>query len=308
MNLSRFERLMRWYPTSWRARYGDELVALLEDTYGDKKLSFAHRLGIIWGGLFEHLHEFGHHHDSRAPRENVRAGSLVVLWGWTMLIVAGSAFAKVTEHWNLATPRPDRQLPTSAYNVIQIAACFGAVVVMLAAAIVIPAVVRFIYSGGWAEIRRPVQNAMTASATTILLTVAMMIWSHHLGAAQRNTGLGAHLVGSVWAFLVVTTIVLCAFAAISVARHIHLSPDVLRIMGAFALSLAVAIVAVVGGTLVWAISIAHHAPSLLIGANTNLFDVPGTLVEIMVALLMCTGFICAVAGARRVQRSIFILG
>gem|GEM_PF-6130357 len=31
LTTSPFERFLRWYPESWRARYGDELTALLED-------------------------------------------------------------------------------------------------------------------------------------------------------------------------------------------------------------------------------------------------------------------------------------
>jgi len=42
---------MRWYPKSWRARYGEGLTALLEDTHGDKALSWKLRSSIARAGL-----------------------------------------------------------------------------------------------------------------------------------------------------------------------------------------------------------------------------------------------------------------
>ena len=46
-----FERMLRWYPSPWRTRYGDEMTALLEDTYaaaGD--VPIRHRPGLCRRG------------------------------------------------------------------------------------------------------------------------------------------------------------------------------------------------------------------------------------------------------------------
>jgi hypothetical protein len=41
----------------------------------------------------------------RNPAERVRSGSLLVLCGWALFVIAGSAFAKMTEQWVGATPQ-----------------------------------------------------------------------------------------------------------------------------------------------------------------------------------------------------------
>jgi hypothetical protein len=46
----RFERLIRWYPPTWRARYGVEFVALLEDTHGMGDVPWRERLAIAKSG------------------------------------------------------------------------------------------------------------------------------------------------------------------------------------------------------------------------------------------------------------------
>ena len=50
-------RALRWYPPAWRRRYGDELVALLEDMFGDEPLSVRCRMSLFWSGTIERIHE-----------------------------------------------------------------------------------------------------------------------------------------------------------------------------------------------------------------------------------------------------------
>lgn len=42
------QRALRSYPAAWRRRYGEELIALLEDTYGDAPLPLKCRMSL-WG-------------------------------------------------------------------------------------------------------------------------------------------------------------------------------------------------------------------------------------------------------------------
>ena len=49
-------RLLRWYPPAWRRRYGAELLALLQDTYGDASLPLRGRLSLIRAGIAERVH------------------------------------------------------------------------------------------------------------------------------------------------------------------------------------------------------------------------------------------------------------
>jgi len=45
----RCDRLVGLYPTGWRERYGDELTALLEDTYGEEPMAIEPVFGNIKG-------------------------------------------------------------------------------------------------------------------------------------------------------------------------------------------------------------------------------------------------------------------
>jgi hypothetical protein len=48
-------QVLRLYPSAWRRRYGQELVALLEDTYGDQPLPLRCRLSLIHSGTRERV-------------------------------------------------------------------------------------------------------------------------------------------------------------------------------------------------------------------------------------------------------------
>jgi len=47
-------RALRWYPRAWRERYGDELLALVEDYSEDGKLCFKDRVDLVRVGLLMH--------------------------------------------------------------------------------------------------------------------------------------------------------------------------------------------------------------------------------------------------------------
>ena len=304
MKASRFGRLLKWYPSRWRARYGEELIALMEDTYGEGSVPLSSRFAIMRTGAAEHLREVGLVEGEETPGERVRSGSLLVLCGWALFVIAGSAFAKMTEHWVGSTPRGDRVLPTNAYGAVQVAASVGFVIVIVAAAIALPAVSRFILDGGWAKVRRPVGRALIISTTTALLTIGMIVWVHHVGPAQHNGGLVTHLIGSLWALLVVASIGSCTLAAAAVVRRLRLSAPLLRLEGLLAMLLTLGMITIMAGALVWSVSIANDAPRLLSGSGSGLFGVPGPPAEIITGLLMLAGLILGVGGAGRVAGSI----
>jgi hypothetical protein len=55
MNPRDIMRMLRWYPAAWRRRYGEELVAMLDDTYGDDKLSLRVRMSLIRSGMTQRV-------------------------------------------------------------------------------------------------------------------------------------------------------------------------------------------------------------------------------------------------------------
>jgi hypothetical protein len=49
------KRVLRWYPAAWRRRYGEELIAMLDDTYDQDKLPRRARIALLRSGLVERI-------------------------------------------------------------------------------------------------------------------------------------------------------------------------------------------------------------------------------------------------------------
>lgn len=49
------QRVLRWYPAAWRRRYGEELIAMLDDTHGDDDLPRRARLALVRSGLIQRV-------------------------------------------------------------------------------------------------------------------------------------------------------------------------------------------------------------------------------------------------------------
>jgi hypothetical protein len=55
MNSRDAQRVLRWYPAAWRRRYGEELIAMLDDTHGDGDVPRQARMSLIRSGLIERI-------------------------------------------------------------------------------------------------------------------------------------------------------------------------------------------------------------------------------------------------------------
>jgi hypothetical protein len=76
------QRLLRWYPPAWRHRYGEELMALLEDTYGTGPLPRRCRTSLFRSGMIERAREL---------RKNFRtytAYSIACAVVWAVILAA----------------------------------------------------------------------------------------------------------------------------------------------------------------------------------------------------------------------------
>jgi hypothetical protein len=49
------QRVLRWYPAAWRRRYGEELIAMLDDTHGGDGLPRKARLALLRAGLIQRV-------------------------------------------------------------------------------------------------------------------------------------------------------------------------------------------------------------------------------------------------------------
>ena len=293
-------RLLRWYPAAWRARYGDELVALMQDELSDRRPSWRFRVAMAIAGMRERLHYAGLVGDGQSPAVRMRAWSLVVLGTWVPFVLAGASFQKLSEHYDAAVPTVSRALPSGAFDAVVVAAAIGVGLVLLGALAVLPAFLRFLAAGGWSVLRRPARRAAALSVLAVVAFGALLPWAHSLSNAQRN---GAYwLYGAAflsWALLAAAALVLWTAAAVTVTRRLDLSSGVVSFQSALAVGLAAVMIVVTAATAVWWASIAMHAPWFLHGTAPG---TSGSAFTPRLALTMAVMLAAALAAAWAVSR------
>ena len=300
----RYEKIVRWYPAKWRARYGQGLAALLEDTYGAKAVPLRIRAALARAGVAERAREAGVVGSSTSSNERLRVGSQLVLCGWSLFLVAGAIFAKFSEHWNVTMPTAHRTLPTIGDNAVQWAGGVGALAVLVAGAFVVPAALRLVRTEGWLSIRRPVLRVVLAIGASAVLTAGLAVWAHHLNYHQRNGGMVPYeIVFLLTCAAIVATIAIGTSTVITVTRQLNFSRQTLRILSSTALGLTLLMTVTACGTAVWWASEATYAPQFLsnsIGSGLLLTSnsLPPTL--LVAGALMLFGISTAVMGSLRV--------
>jgi hypothetical protein len=260
---------------------------------------------LVRAGTVERLRGPASGRDRDEWRQRVRSGSLLVLCAWSVFVVAGAGFAKFAEHWDAVTPTGDRRLPADAFGAVQGAALVGAAVVLVGAVVTLPAFARSMREGGWAPIRRPVLRAAVVTSATVLSTVGIVAWAHHLGPGHRNGARLAYVgAGAVWALMVIASVATCSAAAVAATRRLRLPVGVLRLLGTMAVVATGAMVVIIAGVLVWWGAVATSAPwffgSGVVGSGSS--PVPPPMV--VAGALMVLALVAALLGAGRVTRSL----
>jgi hypothetical protein len=310
-----FEGMLRWYPSAWRTRYGDEMAALMEDSYGSpRSVPGRVRRDLVRSGLGERGRAsaksvFG---SSTSPAGRVRDGSVLVLCGWAMFLIAGGGFGKFTDRWEAGTPKATRGLAGFGFDAAVIMGVAGCAVVVVAAVLVGPSFTRLVRQGGWERVRRPVIRAAGAATIAIALVVAMVGWAHHLGSIDRNGGLTIYSAFFVLMGLVVVGAVVAATAAaVAVARQTALAPETLRVLGVLALALTSIMAVLLGGMAAWwGTEVSGARQVLLDGVGNGVPYLSGTLPPTLLGagLLMLLGLALGLVGSLRVARSLRGLG
>ena len=295
---------LRWYPHSWRARYGDELAALLDEEFGGK-LPLKVRLSLLVGGLQQRATASGLTGDSAPASDGVRAGALVVLAAWTVFVIAGASFAKFSEHFDQALPHQAgaHGVPDLSFAVLQTVAAVASVLVIVGALLAVPAFVRFLRSGGWGSVRGHLLRAFTCTAVTVVATVPLLVWAHHLTSHQRNGGM--HWYGVLfltWAALVALTLTSWTVVAVAAGRRVELPTAILTAEAALAAATAGAMVVMITATAVWWGAMARDAPTFLGNSPGGAPGSPWDIWLVATVVLMTVAISAAVLGVSREVR------
>jgi hypothetical protein len=304
-----FEQLVRWYPSQWRERYGDEMAALLEDSYASvSEVPLRQRVSLAWSGLGERARSAGLVGWSRSPDLRLRGGSLLVLCGWAFYVVAGAVFAKSADHWSSGSPSAGHWVATGGFNVVGAAAGAGTLIVLLAALAVLPAFVRFVRFGGWREVSRPILVALGSCVASALLLLILVAWAHSLSGHDRNGGLAIYG----WFFVLVSLVFFAALAcgtvaATAVARRVELSHRTLQALGVMAIALVGVMALAIVSLVAWWASEAVHAPGFLsrvIGNGVPFHSSVAPPTLLASGALMVFGLALGVAGLVRIIGSL----
>jgi hypothetical protein len=251
--------LLRWYPRAWRERYGEEFLALIQDSADEGRPTWRLRLSVISGGLRERGHQAG-----QAGKAAVKRVSS----SWLLDVAAGLAVANVP--WNLKASLPPSRAwqATTALGVLAGIIAFTGAAVLASALVAAPAFVAFLRVGGWPKIRRRVAWAAGATVAAGGGMAGLVLGQRSMSSAQLShswayaAGVGATALALVVAFG------LWASAAAATAKHLKLAP---RARAAHLLLAAVTVtaaLAIVPANVIWLAAIQSSLPWLVVGLVT----------------------------------------
>ena len=297
----RLERTLRWYPSRWRDRYGEELLALIEDQVGEGRVSLSLRASLVWSGLREHGHEAGVV-GRAAPEVRRRGGSLLVLVAWAGMIVAGAMVAKFAEHFSSAMPASSRASAQIAYDVLAVSGIAGTLLVGAGAVLALPALARLIKSGGWLRIRASVAASGVATILSAGGLLAVSQWGHHLRTLARNgADLRYGMAALALAATAIVTLALWCVAAAKVATTVEFTARELRRESALALGVALAAALATVGALLWWFVVATRASWFLQGAARGVESSPWPAPLVVASSIMIASLVVASWGVVRVR-------
>ena len=296
--------MLRWYPPAWRARYGDELMAMIEDEPGARRPTFRFNASMAWHGLRERGHEAGLLGDGASPGERVRSGSLLVLCAWAAFMLAGASFSKASEHFARALPPAGRGVPQVAFDVVAVLGVVGVTLVAVGALLAVPSFVRLLRIGGWTHVRGSVLRASLLTVVTVAGVLTLSEWAQHLSGFQRNGGDGFYAAAfGAWALLAAVTLGQWTGAAVAAARRIEFAAGVLRLQALLAIGVAGVMVVITGATALWWSSMAQSAPWFIDGTARGTSPSPFNLQLVVTLALMLAAALSAVYGVSRIVRA-----
>jgi len=206
--------LLRWYPRAWRERYGEELLALIQDNLQDGRPAWRLQLSVIRGGLAERGRHARHAATALFKAAWSDKGTTILLAG----VICGIGLD------GLRLPSSGvRTWQAVALDALLAAVALTGALVLADGLVGFPALVRFLRAGGWPKIRRRVGWAagVTAVAAGGMVFVWVSDWQ-----AQRNLS-WATLAGLLVTGLATTgAIALWSAAVTATARHLTLAPRV----------------------------------------------------------------------------------
>ncbi|HLJ81809.1 MAG TPA: hypothetical protein VKT52_10010 [Ktedonobacterales bacterium] len=285
--------LLRLYPLEWRARYGEEFAALLED-YQVSPLSL---WDVLLGALDARLAPLDTNGRILRMLNQPRRSAITVFCAYIVFVLAGGSFNQMIED-DLKTLNGAHPQLAAAYYVV----FYGAIVSLLA-----------VLAGGlpiaYAILRRVLaehrRDILLLFAVPPLALAVLLGWTWvglnviapaHLGATAQSTS--GHLLFVLWVALFGLA-ALASTAAVSIAvARCDVSPRLYRFALAPAVVTTVAMAVVLGGVVAWGLIANAELPEYLNGGTTPFRIDIGLSLIVHIAVMALVTFIAALAVIR----------
>jgi len=264
-------RLLRWYPRAWRERYGEELLALIQDTVDDGRPTWRLRLSVAWGGLRERglqVRRAGTAAVKRAPSR------------YLMVVPAGLVLGNLP--WNLKASLPPSRAwqATAALGALAGVMAFTGVCVLAGGLVAGPAFVAFLWAGGWPKIRRRIAWAAGATVAAGGGLAGLVLGQSSMSTAQLSQSWAYGIGVAATSLALVVALGLWASAAAATAKHLKLATWARAAQVLLAALTMTAALAIVPANLFWLAAIQSSLGWLAVGvANLALVGVvaPGRI-------------------------------
>jgi hypothetical protein len=269
-------KLLRWYPRAWRERYGEEFVALIQDTLDGRRPTWRLRLSVARAGLRERWYQVAR--TAKAATERPSASR------WLTSAVIGGIVALVPANLKASLAPARAWQGTAALDALLAVAAFTCAAVLAGTLIALPAFVRFLQAGGWPKVRRRIAWAAGATGAGGGGLVGLLLAQRSMTHAQLSQSPGYWAADLAASLALVVALGLWVSTVTGLRKDLKLAPRVRA---------AEVVLGAVIATATWA-----SVDAYFIWYHTVQLSVPWLL--LWTALLASTG----VTGSRSVRRAV----
>lgn len=192
------------YPLAFRRRYGDEMLALIEDSSAGPRATF----DLLRGALLAHARPAAGLSTALSSEDRLRATASGVLMCWIAFAVAGFGFYKTTEDHSFSKAGDAHPALGSAHLAVQALAIVASIAVLAGA---LPLVVTALRQApGARAVGRATGLALGSVALFATATTALVVFAHSARSIS-HTAAGAAFVA--WILVSLVSGAVCAVAA-----------------------------------------------------------------------------------------------
>lgn len=258
--------LIRLYPAAWRARYGEEFTALLEEQPVTPVVALDVLLGALDARVTALWSQGGTHMINR-----LRSSQIAVFCAYICFVVAGMGFQKMTEYDDFVAAR-SHTLVGATFAIVVVGAGVSLLAVLTGGVPLALAALRY----AWERKRWDIALLLATPALALAVLLGYGGFLLHIangGSAQlsKSAQTGVSLRDKIFFALLLVgfgvAAVVSTWAVCAAIRRAEIGIALFRFARVPALMIAVVMLAVTLATLLWGIGLRAADPALMAGNN-----------------------------------------